>query len=151
MRSLVPEKRQGVHSRAIYDLLPKEAKTINQAYVVRQAQANNAIDAIKMLSENTIGRARTVVEESSGSSRRTVLACVATAILVHGQKCITHLDTLLTRSTVRRKLIDHSSRSQELLEAIVNVWEGSQNAKIAVDRISARGGATSPLSPNGRA
>jgi hypothetical protein len=34
-----------------------------------------------------------------------------------------------------RKLIDHSStKARELLDAIVNVCEGSQNAKIAVDR-----------------
>ena len=71
-----------------------------------------------------------------GLTAEQCLACVATAILVHGQKCITHLDTLLTRYDILlRKLIDHSStKARELLDAIVNVWEGSQNAKIAVDR-----------------
>ncbi|CAL6359768.1 unnamed protein product [Bathycoccus prasinos] len=125
---------------AIYDLLPKEAKTINQAYVDSvNAQTNNAIDTIReMLKAKTPSDEleQWLKESSGGLTAEQCLACVATAILVHGQKCITHLDTLMTRYDILlRKLIDHSStKAKELLEAIVNVWEGSQNAKIAVDR-----------------
>ena len=125
---------------AIYDLLPKEARTINQAYVDSvNAQTNNAIDTIReMLKAKTPSDEleQWLKESSGGLTAEQCLACVATAILVHGQKCITHLDTLLTRYDILlRKLIDHSStKARELLDAIVNVWEGSQNAKIAVDR-----------------
>jgi len=124
---------------AIYDLLPKEAKTVNQVYVDNvNNQTNNSIDTIREMlkTKAPTDEVEAWVKEQSGLNVEQALACLTTAILVHGQKCITHLDTLLSRYDILlRKLIDQSqTNAKEMLEAIVNVWAGDQNAKIAVDR-----------------